>query len=292
MTGFTLFPKIKNAVEWMAGHSDAVIQFGWNVVAAIILLFVGKAISRLLSRGLEKLLLKRRVDITIVQFFTALVRYITLAFFVVAALGRVGIETSSIIAVIGAAGLAVGLALQGSLSNFAAGVLLVSLRPFRAGEVVQIGAMTGTVEKVHIFSTTLLTGDSKEVVIPNGKIIADNIINYSRHPFRRIDLVIGVGYQSRIADVKRVINQLIEKDSRIDRQRGVTVRLGELGASSLNFYVRVWVRNADYWDTYYDMLENIKEALDANHIDLPYPQMDIRVQNIPSQSQPHLQIVD
>lgn len=292
MTGFTLFPKIKNAVEWMAGHSDAVIQFGWNVVAAIILLFVGKAISRLLSRGLEKLLLKRRVDITIVQFFTALVRYITLAFFVVAALGRVGIETSSIIAVIGAAGLAVGLALQGSLSNFAAGVLLVSLRPFRAGEVVQIGAMTGTVEKVHIFSTTLLTGDSKEVVIPNGKIIADNIINYSRHPFRRIDLVIGVGYQSRIADVKRVINQLIEKDSRIDRQRGVTVRLGELGASSLNFYVRVWVRNADYWDTYYDMLENIKEALDANHIDLPYPQMDIRVENIPSQSKPHLQIVD
>ncbi|HED1418506.1 TPA: small-conductance mechanosensitive channel MscS [Kluyvera georgiana] len=292
MTGFTLFPKIKNAVEWMAGHSDAVIQFGWNVVAAIILLFVGKAISRLLSRGLEKLLLKRKVDITIVQFFTALVRYITLAFSVVAALGRVGIETSSIIAVIGAAGLAVGLALQGSLSNFAAGVLLVSLRPFRAGEVVQIGAMTGTVEKVHIFSTTLLTGDSKEVVIPNGKIIADNIINYSRHPFRRIDLVIGVGYQSRIADVKRVINQLIEKDSRIDRQRGVTVRLGELGASSLNFYVRVWVRNADYWDTYYDMLENIKEALDANHIDLPYPQMDIRVENVTAPAHPQLQLVD
>ena len=292
MTGFTLFPKIKNAVEWMAGHSDAVIQFGWNVVAAIILLFVGKAISRLLSRGLEKLLLKRKVDITIVQFFTALVRYITLAFSVVAALGRVGIETSSIIAVIGAAGLAVGLALQGSLSNFAAGVLLVSLRPFRAGEVVQIGAMTGTVEKVHIFSTTLLTGDSKEVVIPNGKIIADNIINYSRHPFRRIDLVIGVGYQSRIADVKRVINQLIEKDSRIDRQRGVTVRLGELGASSLNFYVRVWVRNADYWDTYYDMLENIKEALDANHIDLPYPQMDIRVENGTAPAHPQLQLVD
>ncbi|MFV0262925.1 MAG: small-conductance mechanosensitive channel MscS [Kluyvera sp.] len=292
MTSFTLFPKIKNAFEWMAGHSDAVIQFGWNLVAAIILLFVGKAISRLLSRGLEKLLLKRKVDITIVQFFTAMVRYITLAFFVVAALGRVGIETSSIIAVIGAAGLAVGLALQGSLSNFAAGVLLVSLRPFRAGEVVQIGAMTGTVEKVHIFSTTLLTGDSKEVVIPNGKIIADNIINYSRHPFRRIDLVIGVGYQSRIADVKRVINQLIEQDARIDRKRGVTVRLGELAASSLNFYVRVWVRNADYWDTYYDMLENIKEALDANHIDLPYPQMDIRVENVTAAAHPQLQLVD
>lgn len=276
----------------MSGHSDAVIQFGWNIVAAIILLFIGKFIARLLSRGLEKLLLKRKVDITIVQFFTALVRYITLAFSVVAALGRLGIETSSIIAVIGAAGLAIGLALQSSLSNFAAGVMLVSLRPFRAGEVVQIGTMTGTVEKVHIFSTTLLTGDSKEVVIPNGKIIADNIINYSRHPFRRIDLVIGVGYQSRIADVKRVITQLIEQDKRIDLKRGFTVRLGELGASSLNFYVRVWVRNAEYWNTYYDLLENIKEAMDANHIDLPYPQMDIRVENVANRPQQQLQLVD
>lgn len=292
MQGFTLFPKIRSGLEWITGHSDAVIQFGWNIVAAVILLFIGKFVSRLLSRGLEKLLLKRKVDITIIQFFTALVRYIILAFFVVAALGRIGIETSSIIAIIGAAGLAVGLALQGSLSNFAAGVLLVSLRPFRAGEIVQIGAVTGTVEKVHLFSTPLLTADSKEVVIPNGKIISDNIINYSRHPFRRIDLVIGVGYQSRIAEVKRVITHIIEQDKRVDQSRGVTVRLGELAASSLNFYVRVWVRNGEYWNTYYDLLENIKEAMDANHIDLPYPQMDIRVQNVPSQSQPQLQLVD
>ncbi|MGL5969889.1 MAG: small-conductance mechanosensitive channel MscS [Kluyvera sp.] len=292
MKHFTLFPKIRSGLEWMAGHSDAVIQFGWNILAAVILLFIGKSVSRLLSHGLEKLLKKRNVDVTIVQFFTALVRYITLAFFIVAALGRIGIETSSIIAIIGAAGLAVGLALQGSLSNFAAGVLLVSLRPFRAGEVVQIGAVTGTVEKVHIFSTTLLTADSKEVVIPNGKIIADNIINYSRHPFRRIDLVIGVGYRSRIADVKKVILDIIEQDKRIDKNRSVTVRLGELAASSLNFYVRVWVPNAEYWNTYYDLLENIKEAMDANHIDLPYPQMDIRVENVTSSAHPQLQLVD
>ncbi len=292
MKHFTLFPKIRSGLEWVAGHSDAVIQFGWNILAAVILLFIGKSVSRLLSHGLEKLLKKRNVDVTIVQFFTALVRYITLAFFIVAALGRIGIETSSIIAIIGAAGLAVGLALQGSLSNFAAGVLLVSLRPFRAGEVVQIGAVTGTVEKVHIFSTTLLTADSKEVVIPNGKIIADNIINYSRHPFRRIDLVIGVGYRSRIADVKKVILDIIEQDKRIDKNRSVTVRLGELAASSLNFYVRVWVPNAEYWNTYYDLLENIKEAMDANHIDLPYPQMDIRVENVTSPAHPQLQLVD
>ncbi|HGG3013747.1 TPA: small-conductance mechanosensitive channel MscS [Salmonella enterica subsp. enterica serovar Muenchen] len=282
MEGFELFPKIKGAIKWMAEHSDSVIHFGWNVVAAIILLFIGKLIARLLSRGLEKLLLRREADATIVHFFSALVRYITIAFTAVAALGRVGIETSSIIAVIGAAGLAIGLALQGSLSNFAAGVLLVSLRPFRAGEIVQIGLVIGTVEKVHIFSTTLLTADSKEVVIPNGKIIADNIINYSRHPYRRIDLIIGVDYQSRIADVKSVIHRIIEQDHRIDKTRDITVRPGELAPSSLNFYVRVWVPNAQYWSTYYDLLENIKEAMDENGINIPYPRMDVRVENVKS----------
>ncbi|EDR2103405.1 small-conductance mechanosensitive channel MscS [Salmonella enterica subsp. enterica] len=282
MEGFELFPKIKGAIKWMAEYSDSVIHFGWNVVAAIILLFIGKLIARLLSRGLEKLLLRRQVDATIVHFFSALVRYITIAFTAVAALGRIGIETSSIIAVIGAAGLAIGLALQGSLSNFAAGVLLVSLRPFRAGEIVQIGLVIGTVEKVHIFSTTLLTADSKEVVIPNGKIIADNIINYSRHPYRRIDLIIGVDYQSRIADVKNVIHRIIEQDHRIDKTRDITVRLGELAPSSLNFYVRVWVPNAQYWSTYYDLLENIKEAMDENGINIPYPRMDVRVENVKS----------
>ncbi|MBM1020247.1 small-conductance mechanosensitive channel MscS [Enterobacter sp. A11] len=282
MGHFLLFPQLTHAVEWLKGHSSIVVQYGWNIVAAFILFFIGKLVSRLVSGGLHKLLLKRKVDSTIVHFFTALVRYITLAFAVIAALGRLGIETSSIIAVIGAAGLAIGLALQSSLSNFAAGVLLVSLRPFRAGETVQVGTVTGTVQQVHIFSTTLLTSDNKEVVIPNGKIIADSIINYSRHTYRRIDLVIGVGYQSRIADVKAVMLTVIERDTRIDRAHGVTVRLGELGASSLNFYVRVWVRNADYWDTYFDLLENIKEALDDNAIDIPYPQMDIRVQQLTS----------
>jgi small conductance mechanosensitive channel len=280
MSSFVLFPHLDSEVEWLKGHSAVVIQYGWNIVAAFILFFAGKLISRVLSSGLNKLLVKRKVDITIVHFFTALVRYITLAFALIAALGRLGIETSSIIAVIGAAGLAVGLALQSSLSNFAAGVLLVSLRPFRAKETVQIGTITGTVEQVHIFSTTLLTSDNKEVVIPNGKIIADNIINYSRHPYRRVDLVIGVGYQSCIADVKKAIKQVIDKDQRIETSRGITIRLGELAASSLNFYVRVWVRNTDYWNAYFDLLENIKEALDEHHIDIPYPQLDIRVQNL------------
>lgn len=272
-----LFPQVNSAVTWLEGHGDTIIQYGWNIVAAFILLFIGKLVAKLLAKGTEKLLLRRKVDITVVHFIAALIRYITLAFSVVAALGRLGIETSSIIAVIGAAGLAVGLALQGSLSNFAAGVLLVSLRPFSAGNLVQIGTITGVVHSVHIFSTTLMTADNKEVVIPNGKIIGDSIINYSRHPFRRIDLTIGVDYQSRISEVKEVIQQVIERDTRIVKKRGMTIRLGELGASSLNFTVRVWVKNVDYWDVYYDLLENIKEALDSKNIMIPCPQMDIRL---------------
>ena len=228
MAKVVLFPQIASSLEWLKGHGDTILQYGWNVIAACILFFIGRVVSTLLSKGIEKILLRRRVDITVIHFF-------------------------------------------------AAGVLLVTLRPFRAGNLVQIGAITGVVESVHIFSTTLLTADNKDVVIPNGKIIADSIVNYSRHPFRRIDLMISVGYDSRIAEVKRVILAVIDADRRIDRQRDTTVRLAELGASSLNFTVRVWVKNTHYWDTYYDLLENIKEALDEHHIAIPYPQMDIRV---------------
>lgn len=277
MSKIVLFPQLHTAQEWLKGHGDTIIQYGWNVVAACILFFIGKIISQLLSKGIEKLLLRRKVDVTVVHFCSALIRYITLAFSIIAALGRLGIETSSIIAVIGAAGLAVGLALQGSLSNFAAGVLLVTLRPFRAGNLVQIGQINGVVQVVHIFSTTMLTADNKEVIIPNGKIIADSIINFSRHPYRRIDLSIAVGYDSMLQEVKNVIKSVIDSDKRIDKQRGVTVRLAELGASSLNFTVRVWVKNGDYWDTYYDLLEGIKESLDEYNISIPYPQMDIRI---------------
>ena len=275
MAGFELFPQMRSALLWVANNGDVIFHYVWNVVAAVLLFLIGKWFSMLASKMLHKILVRRGVDLTVVNFFTALVRYVVLAFAVVAALGRLGIETSSIIAVIGAAGLAIGLALQSSLSNFAAGVLLVSLRPFKAGEVVQIGTMTGTIERVHIFSTTLLTADRKEVVIPNGKIIADNIINYSRHPHRRVDIVIGVGYNSNIPQVKRVIAGVLCNDMRIDQGKEITVRLNEMAASSLNFVVRGWVRNEHYWAVYFDLMENIKEALDENEIDIPYPHMTL-----------------
>lgn len=277
MKNVVLFPQLKSAIAWLIGHGETIMQFAWNIVAALIILFVGRMLAKVLAKAFEKILLRRNVDATIVHFFAALVRYITMAFAIIAALGRVGIETSSIIAVIGAAGLAIGLALQGSLSNFAAGVLLVTLRPFRAGNFVHVGAISGMVQSVHVFSTTLLTVDNKEVIIPNGKVIADSIVNYSCHPFRRIDLTLGVASETKIVQVKQVIQAIIDNEKRIDQSRGTTVRLLEMMPGTLNFTVRVWVKNSEYWETYFDFLEAIKEALDEHQITLAAQRMDINL---------------
>ena len=202
------------------------------------------------------------------------------AFTLIAALGRVGVQTASVIAVLGAAGLAIGLALQGSLSNLAAGVLLVTFRPFRSGEYVDLGGIAGTVLQVQIFSTTLRTVDGRIVVVPNGKIIAGNIINFSREPARRNELIISVAYDSDIDQVKSLISNIIASDDRILKDKEQTVRLNELGASSINFVVRIWSKSSDLQNVYWDVLERIKRDFDANGISFPYPQMDVNVKKV------------
>jgi Small-conductance mechanosensitive channel len=192
----------------------------------------------------------------------------------------VGVQTASVIAVLGAAGLAIGLALQGSLSNLAAGVLLVTFRPFRAGEYVDLGGIAGTVLQVQIFSTTLRTADGRIVVVPNGKIIAGNIINFSREPVRRNEFIIGVAYDSDIDKVKQLLTAIIESDERILTDRERTVRLNELGPSSINFVVRVWSKSGDLQNVYWDVLERIKRDFDANDISFPYPQMDVNFKRV------------
>jgi small conductance mechanosensitive channel len=182
-----------------------------------------------------------------------------------------------VIAVIGAAGLAVGLALQGSLSNFAAGVLLVMFRQFRVGEYVDLGGVAGTVTHVQIFSTTLLTADNKVIVVPNGKVIAGNIINTSREPTSRTDIIVSVSYDAEIALVKKVLGDIATADERIMQEKGVVVRLNEMGASTLDFVVRYWTANGDSQNVKWDLLEKFKEALDANNIGIPYPQMDVHL---------------
>ncbi|MCI1897059.1 MAG: small-conductance mechanosensitive channel MscS [Enterobacter sp.] len=277
---FEAFPGIKQLIYWVVNNESAIVQGIVNLIGAIFLLCIGVFIARITSAGFKKLLLSRNVDKTITQFCSALLRYAMLVFAVVAALGRIGVETSSIIAVIGAAGLAIGLALQGSLANFAAGVLLVSLRPIRAGEYASVGAVAGVIEEVHIFSTTLRTSDNKMVVVPNGKIIAGEITNFSRQKERRVDITLGVAYNTSIEHFKSVIKTVVLLDPRIKHDKGHTIRLNEFAPSSLNFVIRVWTENKYYWDVYHDLMENIKNALDANEIQMPYPQMDVHMHDL------------
>ncbi|ENL5785800.1 small-conductance mechanosensitive channel MscS, partial [Yersinia enterocolitica] len=254
---------INEASTWLVNNQELLIQYAVNIIAALLILIVGSIIAKVVSGMLGRVMKLRGIDITVADFLAAMVRYSILAFTIVAVLGRLGVQTASVIAVIGAAGLAVGLALQGSLSNFAAGVLLVAFRPFKAGEYVDLGGVAGTVVQVQIFSTTLRTVDDKIIVVPNGKIIANNIINTSREPNRRTDMVIGVSYDADIDVVKKVLGDIIAADSRIMHDKGVTVRLNEMAASSLNFTVRVWTTNGDAMEVYWDLMENFKRALDA-----------------------------
>ncbi|MBH2985227.1 small-conductance mechanosensitive channel MscS [Serratia marcescens] len=268
---------INGAGNWLVKNQDLLIQYAVNIVAAIVILIIGSIVARVVGNALNRVMKLRGIDATVADFLAAIVRYGVLAFTFIAVLGRVGVQTTSVIAVLGAAGLAVGLALQGSLSNLAAGVLLVIFRPLRVGEYVDLGGVAGTVDQVQIFSTTLRTADNKTIVVPNGKIIAGNIINYSREPNRRVDIVVGVAYNADIDVVKKVLGDVIAADKRIMHAKGVTVRLNEMAPSSLNFVTRSWTTNAEYWNVYFDLMENFKRALDAHNIGIPFPQMDVHL---------------
>lgn len=275
MEDLNVVDSINNAGGWLVRNQALLLSYAVNIVAAIAIIIVGMIVARVVSNTLNRVMLARSIDATVADFLSALVRYGIIAFTLIAALGRVGVQTASVIAVLGAAGLAIGLALQGSLSNLAAGVLLVTFRPFRAGEYVDLGGIAGTVLNVQIFSTTLRTVDGKIVVVPNGKIIAGNIINFSREPVRRNEFIIGVAYDSDIDQVKKILTDIITSDERVLKDRDITVRLNELGPSAINFVVRAWSNSSDLQNVYWDVLERIKREFDAQGISFPYPQMDV-----------------
>ncbi|HCJ6375997.1 MULTISPECIES: small-conductance mechanosensitive channel MscS [Citrobacter] len=280
MEDLNVVDSINGAGTWLVRNQELLLSYAVNIVAAIAIVIIGMIVARIVSNTVNRLMVARKIDATVADFLSALVRYGIIAFTLIAALGRVGVQTASVIAVLGAAGLAVGLALQGSLSNLAAGVLLVMFRPFRASEYVDLGGVAGTVLNVQIFSTTMRTVDGKIVVIPNGKIIAGNIINFSREPVRRNEFIIGVAYDSDIDQVKKILTDIIQSDERILKDREMTVRLNELGASSINFVVRVWSNSGDLQSVYWDVLERIKREFDANGISFPYPQMDVNFKRV------------
>lgn len=280
MEDLNVVDSINGAGSWLVANQALLLSYAVNIVAALAIIIVGLIISRMISNAVNRLMISRKIDATVADFLSALVRYGIIAFTLIAALGRVGVQTASVIAVLGAAGLAVGLALQGSLSNLAAGVLLVMFRPFRAGEYVDLGGVAGTVLSVQIFSTTMRTADGKIIVIPNGKIIAGNIINFSREPARRNEFIIGVAYDSDIDQVKQILTDIIQSEDRILKDREMTVRLNELGASSINFVVRVWSNSGDLQNVYWDVLERIKREFDAAGISFPYPQKDVNFKRV------------
>ncbi|MBN3265799.1 small-conductance mechanosensitive channel MscS [Pectobacterium brasiliense] len=270
---------LDQAGDWLVTHQNLFLQYAVNIVAALVILIVGLVIARIVSGTINKLMINRSIDSTVADFLSALVRYGIIAFTLIAVLSRVGVQTASVIAVLGAAGLAVGLALQGSLANFAAGVLLVIFRPFRTGEWVDLGGVSGSVTQIQIFSTTLRTSDGKIIVVPNGKIIAGNIINSSREPDRRTEIIVGVAYDADIDVVKKLLGDIVAADERIQHDKGVTIRLNEMAASSLNFVVWVWTTNGNAQAVYWDLLESFKRVLDEHRIAIPYPQMDVHLHN-------------
>jgi len=261
----------------IAKVQELISVFGLKIIAAIAIYIFGRWLAKFLKNLSVKLMTKGKVDPTLVTFLGHVVYVGLLVFVILAALGQLGVQTTSFIAVIGAAGLAVGLALQGSLSNFAAGVLMIIFRPFKVGDLIEGAGVLGTVEEIQIFTTLLLTPDNRAVIVPNAKLSADNIINYTAKPDRRIDLVFGVSYSDNIDKVKEVISDVLSQDNRILGDPPPTIGLLEMADSSINFAVRPWVKPADYWGVYFDINEKMKKRFDAEGISIPFPQRDVHV---------------
>ena len=273
MNKLNITDEVSKTGDRLMNHQGLLTEYVVNIISVAVLLITGMMLARIISAALERTLSVRGIDVTVSGFLAVIVRYAIVAFTIIAVLSRLGVQTTSVIAVMGAAGLAVGLAQQGSLSNFAAGVLLLTLRPLRAGEFVDVGGVAGTVDRVSIFSTTLRAPDNKIIIVPNGKIIAGDIINFSREPQRRVDITVSVAWSADIKKVKRVVSDVVTADTRIIQENGVTVRLNEMAPPALNFVVRCWTDTALYWDVYFDLMETIKCRLDENGISAPRPQM-------------------
>jgi small conductance mechanosensitive channel len=248
-----------------------------NIIAAIVIFYVGKWISRFLVRLIKAALIRAKIDETLSSFLSNIANVALMTFVIMAALNRLGLDTTSFAAAVAAAGLAVGLALQGSLSNFAAGVIIILFKPFQVGNYVEAGGTAGVVEAIHIFNTKMRTPDNVEITVPNGAIITGTIKNYSAKETRRIDLVVGCGYDDDLRTVKQFLEDLVRGDERILTDPEPVVAVNELGASSVDFVVRPWVNASDYWDVRFDLNEKIKLGFDENGFTIPYPQRDVHL---------------
>jgi small conductance mechanosensitive channel len=256
---------------------ELITFYGLKVLAAIVIFFIGRWIAKAVKRLTERLMTKNNVDPTLISFVSNLLYITLLVFVIVAAINQVGVQTTSFIAVIGAAGLAIGFALQGSLANFAAGFLLILFRPFKVGDYIEGAGVAGVVDEIQVFVTQLTTPDNKSVIIPNANLTGDNIINYSAKGTRRVDLVVGVSYDADLTRVRDVLNEIVSADDRILKDPEPQIAVSELADSSVNFVLRPWVKSEDYWAVYFATTENAKRRLDDEGIGIPFPQRDVHL---------------
>jgi small conductance mechanosensitive channel len=259
---------------------DFGLKYGPPFLWAIVTLVVGWIAAKIVRTILKKAMRKAKMDDTLVGFFANLVYMLILAFVVIAALGKVGVQTGSFVAIVGAAGLAIGFALQGSLANFAAGVMIILFRPFRLGDYIEGGGAAGSVEEILIFSTMLKTPDNKKIIVPNSSLMSGNIVNYSAKDVRRVDMVFGIGYGDDIREAKQVLEGLLANHELILKDPAPQVVVGELADSSVNFNVRPWVKTADYWTVYFDITEAVKIEFDSKGISIPFPQQDVHMHQV------------
>ncbi len=252
-------------------------DYAMPLVWAIIVFIIGKIVAKIITNIVGKMMIKGKVDETLIKFVKNIVYAGLMIFVILAALGKMGIETTSFAAILAAAGLAIGLSLQGTLSNFAAGFMLILFRPFKVGDFVEAGGVSGVVEEVQIFNTQLRSGDNKEIIVPNGQIVGSTITNYSAKETRRVDMVIGVGYNDDLKKVRAVLEDILKKDERVLADPAPTIGLIELGESSVNFVVRPWVKSGDYWPVLFEVQEEIKLRFDAEGISIPFPQRDLHI---------------
>jgi small conductance mechanosensitive channel len=254
-----------------------VIPWGLNIVLALVTFVVGRWIARLVTRGLSHVLTRANIDDTLNRFLSNIAYTALFAVVVIAALNQLGVDTTSVLAVFAAAGLAVGLALKDSLSNFAAGVMLILYKPFKVGDYIEAAGTAGSVETIGIFNTILKTPDNREVSVPNAHIYGGTIVNVTARPERRIDMVFGIGYGDDVAQAKRLLMELMTADPRVMAEPAPVVAVVELGDNSVNIAARPWVATGDYWATRFDLTEQVKAAFDRNGISIPFPQRDVHL---------------
>lgn len=265
--------------EWVTTAQELLTKFGLKIIAAIAIFFIGRWLAKLIKNVLQKTMERAKVDHALVGFTCSLVHAGLMIFVILAALGQVGVQTTSFIAVLGAAGLAVGLALQGSLSNFASGVLIIIFRPFKVGDFVEGGGATGVVKEIHIFTTTITTPDNKRVIVPNSKMMGDNIVNYSAEGTRRLDLTACISYGDSVDTAKAALMDEVTKNELVLKDPAPFVGVSAMNDSSVDLAVRPWVNAANYWPAFFALNEAIKKRLEAEGLTIPFPQRDVHIYN-------------